>query len=129
MATLNFGGAININFSEASHENFSTRTMPVDRPGEDGISLMVMGKGTRQITVRGRVIDTTRAALINLIDNIPRNKGNTLSIDGVQFENTRFVGGKVGPHAHARPNAGGGNEHTAEVSLDFVQLIPGHAND
>lgn len=69
-----------------------TRDKIIDFPGVDGIEVLPMGRGQREIVVRGVTTGTpSRSDLEGLADN----ERHTLSIEGDSYDNVRCVG--VGP--------------------------------
>lgn len=69
-----------------------TRDKVVDFPGNDGVEVLPMGRGAREITVRGVTTGTpSRSQLEGMADN----RKHTLSIDGDSYGNCRCIG--VGP--------------------------------
>lgn len=95
----------------------STRDKVVEFPGADGVEVLPMGKGARDIEVQGVSESGTpsRSSLEGLMDDDVHD----LSVDGETYANVRCIGVAFGRRINTSPGG-----YRAYFTLSFRQEVP-----
>lgn len=94
-----------------------SRDKVVEWPGNDGVEVLPMGKGPREITVLcvATADSPSRSTLEGLMDDTRHD----LSIDGITYTNCRCIGVRPGPRVYVIPDG-----YRQEYTIRFRQERP-----
>jgi hypothetical protein len=108
---------VTIPFAESEVGDLPTRDKVVEFPGDDGCEVLPMGRGVREIVVRG--ISTNESPSRSTIEGLADDKRHSLSIEGESYGNCRLIGVAWGKKINTLPD--GFKRHFV---LRFRQEVP-----
>lgn len=99
--STSFNG-VTIPFAETEVGELPTRDKVVEFPGDDGVEVLPMGRGAREIIVRG--IATGGSPSRSTLEGLADDKTHTLSSEGDSYSNVRCIGVAWGRTIYTLPD-------------------------
>lgn len=94
-----------------------SRDKVVEFPGSDGVEVLAMGKGAREIVVR--CVSTADSPSRSTLEGLMDDDTHTLSVDGDSYANCRCVSVKPGARVNTVPDG-----YRQEYLITFRQEAP-----
>lgn len=94
-----------------------SRDKVIEFPGTDGVEVLPMGKGAREITVL--CVATSDSPSRSSLEGLMDDTRHSLSIDGITYANCRCVGVRPGPRVFTVPDG-----YRQEYMIRFRQERP-----